>query len=87
MEAGGATLDMLEPRSSEFSRACHAIYERIAPDLEKTHRGKIVAVEPDSGEHFIGSDVHEALAAANAKYPGRLVFMYRVGAKAVYKVG
>lgn len=77
-------MEMVEQRS-EFARACDAIYEKVAPELEREHWNKIVAVEPVSGEHFIGSDVHEALAAANAKHPGRLVFMYRVGSKAVYK--
>jgi hypothetical protein len=53
----------------------------------KTQPGKIVAVEPVSGEYFIGSTVREALVAANTKYPGRPVFFYRVGSKAVYKIG
>jgi hypothetical protein len=78
---------MIEQRSSEFALACDAIYEKIVPELERTHRGQIVAVEPISGEYFIGGTVREALALANIKYPGRPVFFYRVGSRAVYKIG
>jgi hypothetical protein len=61
-----------------------AIYERLKGELESACRGKIVAIEVESGEYFVGDSVVEAAKKARAKYPGRLFYFAKVGSPAVH---
>lgn len=63
-----------------------AVYERIKDKL-KGQEGKIVAIEADSGEYFIGSNTIDAYEKAHKKFPNKKFFFERVGAKAAYFVG
>ena len=44
-------------------------YERIKGELEAKVRGKIVAINPDNGDYFIGNSVLEAVKKGRARYP------------------
>jgi hypothetical protein len=61
-----------------------AIYERLKEELEPAHRGKIVAIEVESGEYFLGDSVVEAAKKARAKHPGKLFYFVKVGSPAVH---
>jgi hypothetical protein len=75
-------------RSTEFGRRCEAIYEgSIRAQLEKTNMNDFVAVEPDSGEYFLGKTLSEASAAARAVHPDRQTFVFRVGHEATVHIG
>ena len=63
------------------------VYAKILPQLTKTQFGKIVAIEPESGDYFVGETMGLALEKAEAKYPTKPFFFKRVGAKAAIFIG
>lgn len=54
------------------------IYDRIQGELKPPFKGKMLAVEVESGDHFIGETVLEAAAKALARYPDRLFGFFQV---------
>ena len=50
--------------------------------LEPKHQDEFVAIEPISGDYFLGKTLSDAIGAAGAKYPDRLSHAVRVGHKA-----
>ena len=52
----------------------------VIPVLE--YKGKIVAVEVDSGHYFLGRTHSEAGDKAKQKYPDKIFYFARVEAKA-----
>lgn len=60
-------------------------YNKLKPILEPEYRGKIIAIEIESGDYFIGDSVMEALAQARKVYPDRLFHFMRIGFRALHK--
>jgi hypothetical protein len=59
---------------------------RVSPSViarifrtEARHRGKIVAIEPLSGEYFIGKTQMDALTKAERRYPKGTFLFKRIG--------
>ena len=50
--------------------------------LERSDFGRYTAIEPDSGDHFLGDTFDEAVNAAIEKYPDRLTHTIRIGHRA-----
>ena len=48
---------------------------------------KFVAIEPESGEHFVADSFSLAVANARKAHPDRLSFVVRVGHKAAIHIG
>src|SRR5262249_22095246 len=64
------------------------IYEdRLKPELERSHPDSFVAIEPDSGEYFLGRTLSEASAAAFAVYPDRRTVVLRIGHRVTVHLG
>lgn len=61
--------------------------ERLRSFLEETHRNEFVAIEPLSGDYFLGQTLSEAIGASRKKYPDRLAHALRVGHKAAIHFG
>ena len=55
--------------------------------LERTSFGRYVAIEPESGDYFIGDTFDDAVNAALDKYPDRLTHTIRVGHRAAFHLG
>ena len=53
---------------SFIERAKQAYDDRLAAKLEPEHTGEIIAIEPESGDYFLGKD--EIEAADNARAAG-----------------
>ncbi len=63
-----------------------AIYEqRLRTRLEATNLDDFVAIEPESGDFFLGKTLSEALEAARAAHPARLPFVVRVGHRFLFE--
>ncbi len=63
------------------------IYQsRLKRKLEGKHRGKIVAIDVDSGKYFMGKTVLEAVEKGRQKYPNKLFHVIRVGYPAVHSI-
>ena len=62
------------------------IYQQIKDKL-KGQEGKIVAIEVESGDYFVGADTVEAYKKGRQRHPGKEFFFKRVGARAAFFVG
>jgi hypothetical protein len=61
--------------------------EKLRADLEPSHDGRFVAIEPESGRYFLGDTGTAALVAARRAMPHSLFYLMRVGRQAAHSVG
>ena len=64
---------------SVIERAKRLYAERLQATLEAQHRGWFVAIEPESGEHFLTETLDGAVRAARTRHPARLSHTVRIG--------
>jgi hypothetical protein len=55
------------------------VYEKLKDDLEPAHDGEIVAIDPETGDHFLGKTLNEADERAFAKRPDQWLYFVRIG--------
>lgn len=78
----------MSQNSDDVAREAKQIYEeQLRASLEKSHLNEFVAIEPISGEYFLGPTLSEAIGASRAKHPDRLAHALRVGHKAAIHFG
>jgi hypothetical protein len=70
-----------------FIQAERIYEERLRGDLEKLHPDAFVAIEPQSGDYFLGRTLSDAAAAAHAAYPERRACVLRVGHRVALHLG
>ena len=64
----------------ELVRRAENLYAgKLRFELEANHQNEFVAVEPDSGDYFLGKTLSEALGAARDAHPDRLSHAMRIG--------
>jgi hypothetical protein len=68
-------------------RATAICQERLKNHLESTNPDDFVAIEPESGDFFLGKTLSEAIQAARAAHPARLPFALRVGHRSTVELG
>ena len=79
---------MASKLSADLGIRAEAIYqERLKNRLESTNLDDFVAIEPESGDFFLGKTLSEAIQAARAAHPARLPFALRVGHKSTVEIG
>ena len=62
------------------------IYDKtLKEELERDHRGEIVAIEVDTGDYFLGERGIEAIRKAREKYPNAVFYLVKIGFPAVHK--
>jgi|WetSurMetagenome_2_1015567.scaffolds.fasta_scaffold220037_3 hypothetical protein len=64
-------------KTLEIKKPSEDILTRINALISE--KGKIVAIEPDTGEWFLGKDIIEAFKNARSKYPEGVFYFTRVG--------
>ncbi|MAG02675.1 hypothetical protein CMI42_05035 [Candidatus Pacearchaeota archaeon] len=62
------------------------IFEKVNKELPEK-KGSIVAIEPESGDYFVGGNIMECLEKARMKHPDKLFHFKRIGSDVVYFVG
>jgi len=72
---------------SIIDRAKRIYDERLRAALEASHPDRFVAVEPESGDHFVADTFDAAVDAARAAHPSRLPHVMRVGHAAALHIG
>lgn len=82
----GATMVSTHTRSV-IERAKRIYEERLRATLEAGHLGRYVAVEPESGDHFLADTFDGAVEAARLAHPSRLPHVIRVGHAAALHIG
>ena len=79
---------MISKESEVVVQEAESIYQASLKSLlEPTHTDEFVAIEPASGDHFLGATVSEAIGAARRAHPDRLVHCIRVGHPAAVHFG
>jgi hypothetical protein len=79
---------MVSHNTESVAEAARQLYEeKLRASLEQQHMHEFVAIEPVSGEYFLGETLSEAIGASRAKYPDRLAHAMRVGHKAAIHFG
>jgi len=64
------------------------VYEdKLKNRLESSHKGRFVAIEPDSGNYFLGDTGSKALWAAHKAMPEKRFFLKRIGYHITHKLG
>ena len=79
---------MVSQNITDVAGEARRIYdERLRAELETSHPHMFVAIEPVSGDHFVGRTLSEAIGASRRKHPGRLAHALRVGHSATVHFG
>lgn len=79
---------MISKQSQSVAARAKSIYaEKLQADLESQHLHAYVAIEPDSGEYFLGDTFSAAIASAILAYPDRITFVMRIGHAAALHTG
>ena len=62
------------------------IYDAFLQEkLEPEYKGKVVAIEVESGDYFLGESVVEAAKKAREKHPEKLFYFAKVGYRAMHR--
>jgi len=79
---------MVSAETHELIERARRIYEeRYKAKLEATHLHAFVAIEPESGDYFLGPTLSEAAEACYAVHPDRRACILRVGHRAAVHMG
>ena len=62
------------------------VYQRLRTRLERRYKGRIVAIEVDSGQYVMGKDELQVALRAVKKFPGKQFSFIRIGYPAVHKL-
>lgn len=74
---------MIRKNDGSVADRARKIYEeRLKAELEPAHNDEFVAIEPESGEYFLGKTLSDAIGASRAKHSGKLARAFRVGHQA-----
>ena len=72
---------------SVIERAKRLYAAQLQAVLEAQHANRFVAIEPESGEYFLGDTFDEAVKSARAKHPSRLSHTIHIGHRAAFHIG
>ena len=72
---------------SVIDRAKQIYVAQLQDELEAEHMDRFVAIEPDSGEYFLGDTFDEAVKLARTRFPSRLSHTIRIGHRAAFHIG
>lgn len=79
---------MISSHTTLVAQRAKAIYSReLQAVLEATHPNAYVAIEPESGAHYLADSFAGAVAAARAAHPDRISFVIRIGHPAAIHLG
>ena len=68
----------------EFTDKGKTIYKKLESKLIEK-KGKVVAIEIESGDYVIGDDELDAALKARKKFPGKIFTFFRIGYPVVHK--
>ncbi len=77
------------PRFSkdEFMRRGKELYERIRPRVEKDNRGKVVAIDLETGTFEVAADTLRASERLLARCPDAQTWFVRIGQDDLFRIG
>lgn len=79
---------MVSPELQELAQRAEQLYEqKLKAHLEPIAMHQFIAIEPISGDFFLGKTMAVASAAALEVYPDRMTHMMRVGHPVAVEIG
>lgn len=71
-----------------FIEKAKKIYEeRHRAKLEASDFGKVIALEPESGDYVLGKDFMDVFAAKRARFGEKYVYIFRIGGGGAVRIG
>jgi hypothetical protein len=74
--------ESLDPQ--EISQKGQKVLDALPQTLTTQQFGQFIAIEADAEEYFFGTTAIEATRKAQAKYPGKIFFLGRIGYRTAY---
>lgn len=71
-----------QPSIAERAKAIYQ--DRLRENLETRHRDEFVAIEPDSGDYYLGKTFVDAAISAKQAHPQQESFVIRIGHEAAF---
>jgi hypothetical protein len=62
---------------------CQVIFDRLQPELIKTHYNSYIVIEPDSENYIIDSDKMAILQKVRQTYPNTKTFLFQINEKGI----
>ncbi len=79
---------MVSEHTRSVAKRAKVLYEdRLRSKLEQEQHGKYVAIEPESGDFFLGETYGKAVMNARESHPDRISFVIRIGHEAAIHIG
>jgi len=79
---------MANRKTLDIARRATELYDRdLKSQLEADHPHQFVAIEPESGDYYLGETLSAAILAARAAHPDRISFALRVGHASAVHLG
>lgn len=79
---------MTDLEVNEFVRRAEAFYAaKLKAVLEPAHLNEFVAIDPETGDYYLGKTFNEAMQAARKVHPHRLTHAMRIGHTAALHLG
>ena len=72
------------PDTRQIAREGKRLLESIQGHFGEQDYGRFVAIDVDSGDYFLGETAIEATRKAQAKYPGKVFYLGRIGCRTAY---
>lgn len=79
----GAQIRVVDKDS--FFEEGERLFKKLNARLGKKHKGKILAIEAESGEYILGEDEVSVAKEARARFPGKVFGFFRIGYPVVHK--
>ena len=71
--------------AKRLAKVAEQLYEeKLRSKLEPHHNGEIVVIDVESGDYFLGQNLHEANEKARKKHPNNIFYAIKVGFPAIY---
>jgi hypothetical protein len=84
----GQEMNVVSPKTKTVIERAKQIYaDRLRSVLEPEHADLFVAIEPESGDYFLGDTLDEAVKLARTKQPSRLTHTIRIGHRVALHLG
>jgi len=81
---GGNLMTQTFPNTRQIAREGQRLLEAIQTEFDQRDYGQFVAIDVDSGDYFLGETGIEATRKAQAKYPGKVFYLGRIGCRTAY---
>lgn len=81
------TISYVGVSPSQITNKGEKLYQKELKDLlEPAHRGKYVAIEPESGDYFVGDDPIQADTQAQEKHPEKVFYLKKIGYESAFSM-